>query len=189
MSQFRVLAGVLRGGRVGGSRWLRGCGAGLARGCVDSRSCSSEATTGPSALTSNSGYVEEMYFAWLEDHKSVHKVNWSFYINNQLWTREHTSCVKMASHPNANKINEFLMLHIFLSCHSTPKQPHTLSVLTMDFSPVLVLGHVLPQFGVQSVWRGRRQTPLRSAPGPSPVPLIRHGTESSWGPPGCAHAH
>lgn len=74
MSQFRVLAGVMRGGRVGGSRWLRGCGAGRARGRVDIRSCSSGAVPGPSALTSNPGYVEEMYFAWLEDHKSVHKV-------------------------------------------------------------------------------------------------------------------
>lgn len=83
MSQFRVLVGVLRGGRVGGSRWLRGCGAGPARGCVDRRSCSSEAAPGPSALTSNSGYVEEMYFAWLEDHKSVHKVIWTFHINNR----------------------------------------------------------------------------------------------------------
>eukprot|EP00066_Takifugu_rubripes_P002275 XP_003964098.1 PREDICTED: 2-oxoglutarate dehydrogenase-like, mitochondrial isoform X1 [Takifugu rubripes] len=81
MSQFRVLAGVLRGGRVGGSRWLRGCGAGLARGCVDSRSCSSGAAPGPSALTSNSGYVEEMYFAWLEDHKSVHK-SWDTFFRN-----------------------------------------------------------------------------------------------------------
>lgn len=76
MSQFRVFAGVLRGGRVRGSQWLRACGAGPARGVVDTRSCSSGAVTGPSTLTSNPSYVEEMYFSWLEDHKSVHKVIW-----------------------------------------------------------------------------------------------------------------
>lgn len=74
MSQFRVFAGVLRGGRVGGCQWLRACGAGPARGAVGRRSCSSGTVTGPSALTSNPSYVEEMYFSWLEDHESVHKV-------------------------------------------------------------------------------------------------------------------
>lgn len=74
MSQFRVFAGVLRGGRVRGSQWLRACGAGPAKGVVDRRNCSSTAVTGPSALTSNPSYVEEMYFSWLEDHQSVHKV-------------------------------------------------------------------------------------------------------------------
>lgn len=72
MSQFRVFAGVLRGGRFRGSQWQRACGAGPARGVVDTRSCSS----GASMLTSNPSYVEEMYFSWLEDHKSVHKVMW-----------------------------------------------------------------------------------------------------------------
>lgn len=76
MSQFRVFAGVLRAGRVRGSQWQRACGAGPARGSVDRRNCSSRAMTGPSALTSNPSYVEEMYFSWLEDHKSVHKVIW-----------------------------------------------------------------------------------------------------------------
>lgn len=85
MSQFRALAGVLRGGRVGGSRWLRGCGGGPARRYVDpSRGCSSGAAPVPSAVASSSSYVEEMYFAWLEDHKSVHKVTCEIYtlVNN-----------------------------------------------------------------------------------------------------------
>lgn len=47
----------------------------------------------------------------------------------------------LVSHPNASKINELLMLH-------NPRViPHasrdTLSFLTIDFSPFLVLGHVL----------------------------------------------
>lgn len=73
MSQFRALVGALRGGRAGGSWWLRGSAGGRSRRYVDpSRGCSSEAV--PSAVASSSSYVEEMYFAWLEDHKSVHKV-------------------------------------------------------------------------------------------------------------------
>lgn len=74
MSQFRAFAGVLRGGHVGGSRWLRGLG-GPARRYVDPRrGCSSGAAPVPSAVASSSSYVEQMYYAWLEDHKSVHKV-------------------------------------------------------------------------------------------------------------------
>lgn len=75
MSRFRALAGVLRGGRLGGSQWLRVCGGGPARRCVEaSRFCSSGAAPVPAAVASSSSYVEEMYFAWLEDHNSVHKV-------------------------------------------------------------------------------------------------------------------
>ena len=81
MSQFRALAGVLKGGRVGGRQWLRGCvaGGGGGRGptwrWVDPRrGCSSEVAPVPSAVASSSSYVEEMYFAWLEDHKNVHEV-------------------------------------------------------------------------------------------------------------------
>lgn len=76
MSQFRALAGVLRGGRVGGSQWLRGSGGGPTRRWVDpKRGCSSGAAAPVlSAVTSSSSYVEEMYFAWLEDHKNVHEV-------------------------------------------------------------------------------------------------------------------
>lgn len=76
MSQFRAIVGVLRGGRVGGSQWLRGRGGGPARRWVDpKRGCSSGAAVPvPSAVTSSSSYVEEMYFAWLEDHKNVHEV-------------------------------------------------------------------------------------------------------------------
>lgn len=74
MSQFRVFAGVLRGARVKGSEWLRACGAGLAGGFVHGRSWCSEVVTGPSGLTSNPSYAEEMYLSWLEDHESVHKV-------------------------------------------------------------------------------------------------------------------
>ncbi|XP_042288705.1 2-oxoglutarate dehydrogenase-like, mitochondrial [Thunnus albacares] len=83
MSQFRALAGVLRGGRVGGSQWLRGCGQGPARRWVDPRrGCSSGAAASvPSAVTSSSNYVEEMYFAWLEDHKNVHE-SWDTFFRN-----------------------------------------------------------------------------------------------------------
>lgn len=74
MSQFRVFAGVLRGARVKGSEWLRACGAGLAGGFVHRRSWCSGVVTGPSGLTSNPSYAEEMYLSWLEDHGSVHEV-------------------------------------------------------------------------------------------------------------------
>lgn len=75
MSRFRALAGVLRGGRVGGGQWLRGCVGGPAGRYVKaSRACSSGAVPVPAAVASSSSYVEEMYFAWLEDHNSVHKV-------------------------------------------------------------------------------------------------------------------
>uniref|UniRef100_H3CTB5 2-oxoglutarate dehydrogenase complex component E1 n=1 Tax=Tetraodon nigroviridis TaxID=99883 RepID=H3CTB5_TETNG len=81
MSHFRVFAGVLRGGRVRGRQGVRASGAGPAAGVVDRRSCSSGAVTGPSALTSNPSYVEEMYFSWLEDPKSVHK-SWDMFFRN-----------------------------------------------------------------------------------------------------------
>lgn len=85
MSQFRALAGVLRGGRVGGSRWLRGGGGGggpTTRRWVDPRrGCSSESAPVLSAMASNSSYVEEMYFAWLEDHKNVHE-SWDAFFRN-----------------------------------------------------------------------------------------------------------
>lgn len=74
MSQIRALAAVLRGGCFGGSRWLRGCGGIQARRWIDpQRSCSSGAAPVPT-VTGTSSYVEEMYFAWLEDHKNVHEV-------------------------------------------------------------------------------------------------------------------
>uniref|UniRef100_A0A665W650 2-oxoglutarate dehydrogenase complex component E1 n=1 Tax=Echeneis naucrates TaxID=173247 RepID=A0A665W650_ECHNA len=71
MSRFRALAGVLRGGCAGGSRWLRG---GPAR-----RGCSSGAV--PSAVASSSSYVEEMYFAWLQNPKNVHE-SWDAFFRN-----------------------------------------------------------------------------------------------------------
>lgn len=75
MSRFRALAGVLRGGRVGGGQWLRGCVGVPARRYVEAgRACSSGPVPVPAAVASSSSYVEEMYFAWLEDHNSVHKV-------------------------------------------------------------------------------------------------------------------
>lgn len=71
MSQFRALAGVLKGG---GRQWLRGPGGPATRRWFDPRrGCSSEAAV-PAAVASSSSYVEEMYFAWLEDHKNVHEV-------------------------------------------------------------------------------------------------------------------
>uniref|UniRef100_A0A671Y362 2-oxoglutarate dehydrogenase complex component E1 n=1 Tax=Sparus aurata TaxID=8175 RepID=A0A671Y362_SPAAU len=87
MSQFRALAGVLKGGRVGGRQWLRGCvggggGGGPTRRWVDPRrGCSSEVATVPSTVASSSSYVEEMYFAWLEDHKNVHE-SWDTFFRN-----------------------------------------------------------------------------------------------------------
>lgn len=95
MSHFRVFAGVLRGGRVRGRQGVRASGAGPAAGVVDRRSCSSGAVTGPSALTSNPSYVEEMYFSWLEDPKSVHKVTWdvsTLFIHNPETQFGATSC-------------------------------------------------------------------------------------------------
>lgn len=75
MSQFRVFTRVLRGGCIGGSHCLRGCGRGLARRWVDpKRGCSDGAAPVLSAATDSSSYVEEMYFAWLEDNRNVDEV-------------------------------------------------------------------------------------------------------------------
>lgn len=72
MSQFRVLAGVLKGG---GSPLLRWRAGGLTWRCWahPKRGCSSRTDPLP-AVVSNSSYVEEMYLAWLDDHKNVHEV-------------------------------------------------------------------------------------------------------------------
>lgn len=76
MSQLRALAGALRGGCAGGSQWLLGCGGGPARRWLDPRrGCSTGASPiVPPVASSSSSYVEEMYFAWLEDHNNVHEV-------------------------------------------------------------------------------------------------------------------
>uniref|UniRef100_A0A8D0DDP6 2-oxoglutarate dehydrogenase complex component E1 n=1 Tax=Sander lucioperca TaxID=283035 RepID=A0A8D0DDP6_SANLU len=64
------------------SQWLRVCGGGPARRWVDpGRSCSSGAAPGHSAVAGSSSYVEEMYFAWLEDHKNVHE-SWDAFFRN-----------------------------------------------------------------------------------------------------------
>ncbi|KAF3842049.1 hypothetical protein F7725_024000 [Dissostichus mawsoni] len=82
MSQFRALAGVLRGGRAGGSQWLRACGEAPARRWVDPRrGCSSGAAPVLSAVAGSSSYMEEMYIAWLEDHKNVHE-SWDAFFSN-----------------------------------------------------------------------------------------------------------
>ncbi|XP_041646191.1 2-oxoglutarate dehydrogenase-like, mitochondrial isoform X2 [Cheilinus undulatus] len=82
MSQFRALAGVLRTGRASG-QWLRGGGGSPAkRSWVDPRrGCSSGAAPVLSAVASSSSYVEEMYYAWLEDHKNVHE-SWDAFFRN-----------------------------------------------------------------------------------------------------------
>ena len=79
MSQFRALAGILRsrgwqclllpGGGGGGGPVCRPLLAGSARSCFAGPSA-------PTAVNSSSSpsYVEEMYFAWLEDPKNVHEV-------------------------------------------------------------------------------------------------------------------
>ncbi|XP_054654937.1 2-oxoglutarate dehydrogenase-like, mitochondrial isoform X2 [Dunckerocampus dactyliophorus] len=80
MSQFRALACVLR---VGGRLWWQGCGGcgGTLSQCRPHprRGCSSEATP----VSWSSSYVEEMYFAWLEDHKNVHESWDAFFRNTQ----------------------------------------------------------------------------------------------------------
>ncbi|XP_016892630.1 2-oxoglutarate dehydrogenase-like, mitochondrial isoform X2 [Cynoglossus semilaevis] len=75
MSQLRLLAGVLRVRCTLGSLWLRGNGSGSTRRCLDSyrRMSSSGSTPVSPAIISSSSYVEEMYYAWLDDHKNVHK--------------------------------------------------------------------------------------------------------------------
>uniref|UniRef100_A0A3B4G1S6 2-oxoglutarate dehydrogenase complex component E1 n=1 Tax=Pundamilia nyererei TaxID=303518 RepID=A0A3B4G1S6_9CICH len=81
MSQFRVLAGVLKGG---GSPFLRCRAGGLTWRCWahPKRGCSSRTDPLP-AVVSNSSYVEEMYLAWLDDHKNVHESWDSFFRNIQ----------------------------------------------------------------------------------------------------------
>ncbi|XP_028845826.1 2-oxoglutarate dehydrogenase-like, mitochondrial isoform X2 [Denticeps clupeoides] len=74
MSQFRALAGVFRGG----SLFLTGHARGKVLGPW--RACSS-AVTEPSLAVHNSSYVEEMYYAWLEDRKNVHE-SWDAYFRN-----------------------------------------------------------------------------------------------------------
>ncbi|KAL6487149.1 hypothetical protein MHYP_G00037750 [Metynnis hypsauchen] len=69
MSQFRSLASVLRGSGL----WMLGRNG-------PGRGCSSRVTQlSPSALSSS--YVEEMYYAWLEDPRSVHE-SWDAYFRN-----------------------------------------------------------------------------------------------------------
>ena len=82
MSQFRVLVGVLRGGGTGPSQLQRGCGGALARlRVVPRRGFTSRTEPLLPAAASSSSYVEEMYFAWLEDHKNVHEVtDWAAFI-------------------------------------------------------------------------------------------------------------
>nr|XP_057916786.1 2-oxoglutarate dehydrogenase-like, mitochondrial isoform X2 [Doryrhamphus excisus] len=82
MSHFQGLVCVLRAGR---GLWWRGCGGcgGTLSRCRPHprRGCSSEATVA-GAVSSSSGYVEEMYFAWLEDPKNVHE-SWDAFFRNR----------------------------------------------------------------------------------------------------------
>ncbi|KAL7889948.1 hypothetical protein AOLI_G00022060 [Acnodon oligacanthus] len=71
MSQFRSLAGVLRGSGL----WMLGRN-GPGRGCS---SRVTQLSPSPSALSSS--YVEEMYYAWLEDPRNVHE-SWDAYFRN-----------------------------------------------------------------------------------------------------------
>ncbi|XP_048126061.1 2-oxoglutarate dehydrogenase-like, mitochondrial isoform X2 [Alosa alosa] len=75
MSQLRALAGALRGG----SFWLRGR-IGVGGRYNPCRGCSLGAVE-PSLALCSSSYVEEMYYAWLEDHKNVHE-SWDAYFRN-----------------------------------------------------------------------------------------------------------
>ncbi|XP_072534173.1 2-oxoglutarate dehydrogenase-like, mitochondrial [Salminus brasiliensis] len=76
MSQFRSLAGVLRGSGL----WMLSRNRPGRQAFNPCRGCSSGAAQPlPSALSSS--YVEEMYYAWLEDPKNVHK-SWDAYFRN-----------------------------------------------------------------------------------------------------------
>ncbi|KAG9275373.1 2-oxoglutarate dehydrogenase-like, mitochondrial [Astyanax mexicanus] len=76
MSQFRPLAGVLRGSGL----WMLGRTGPGRQVFNPHRGCSSRATQpSPSALSSS--YVEEMYYSWLEDPKNVHE-SWDAYFRN-----------------------------------------------------------------------------------------------------------
>ncbi|XP_030235239.1 2-oxoglutarate dehydrogenase-like, mitochondrial [Gadus morhua] len=82
MSQFRALAGILRsrgwqclllpGGGGGGGPACRSVLAGSARSCFAGPSAPT-AVNSSSSTSSSSSYVEEMYFAWLEDPTNVHE--------------------------------------------------------------------------------------------------------------------
>ncbi|KAL2083570.1 hypothetical protein ACEWY4_021343 [Coilia grayii] len=76
MSRFRAVAGALRGGRF----WLRGQAGVGGRCSLPSRGCSSRAVE-PTLAACSSSYVEEMYYAWLEDHNNVHE-SWDVYFRN-----------------------------------------------------------------------------------------------------------
>lgn len=72
MSQFRPLAGALRSS----SQWMRGH-VGTGRRVFDPRRNCSSGAAEPSLAACGSSYVVEMYYAWLEDHKNVHEVQWT----------------------------------------------------------------------------------------------------------------
>ncbi|XP_061795379.1 2-oxoglutarate dehydrogenase-like, mitochondrial isoform X1 [Nerophis lumbriciformis] len=96
MSQFRAFAGVLRSG---GWSWWRGGGGTLSKCRPDPRrGCSSE-TTPAQGVTSSSNYVEEMYFAWLEDHKNVHE-SWDTFFRNMRGTSS-PSAEEVPTRPSA----------------------------------------------------------------------------------------
>ncbi|KAG9341028.1 hypothetical protein JZ751_019782, partial [Albula glossodonta] len=78
MSQFRALAGVLRGP---GLWWLRGQAVGARTGIAEHRRGCSSGTAEPSLAGCSSSYVEEMYYAWLENPKNVH-ASWDVFFRN-----------------------------------------------------------------------------------------------------------
>ncbi|XP_077585510.1 2-oxoglutarate dehydrogenase-like, mitochondrial isoform X1 [Stigmatopora nigra] len=79
MKQFRALAGLLRSS-LGFPRWRPVTATPAPRRPHPSRPCSSDASP-TQANTSSSSYMEDMYFAWLDDHNNVHE-SWDAFFRN-----------------------------------------------------------------------------------------------------------
>lgn len=80
MNILRALSVVLKCQR---RQWLPGSGLGLARHAIDPRRSTSSGAMVPSGVDNSSSYVEEMYFAWLEDPKIVHESWNAFFLSAQ----------------------------------------------------------------------------------------------------------
>ncbi|XP_077468619.1 2-oxoglutarate dehydrogenase-like, mitochondrial isoform X4 [Stigmatopora argus] len=79
MRQLRALAGLLRSS-FGAPRWRPVTATPAPRRPHPSRPCSSDASP-TQANAGSSNYMEDMYFAWLEDHNNVHE-SWDAFFRN-----------------------------------------------------------------------------------------------------------